>query len=479
MSYTPTSESLSAHQIPDWFHDAKFGIFIHWGLYSVPAWAPRADDIQQLMKEGGMEALMNNNPYAEWYMNSMAVPSHPTYEHHRSTYGENSSYYEFQSTFEEAAAKMNADEWGELFGKAGAKYVVMVTKHHDGYVLWPTKHQSPARDNYCSKRDFVGEVSEAVRTRGMKMGLYYSGVFDWSFKPGPITTFFNFLLNQAQTQQYVEYATAHWHELIERYQPSVLWNDIGYPHGYDTNELFAHYYNTVEDGVVNDRWTQTKIPTNPVGRLIMKLVLKRIMAKAKKGGFELTRRCHFDFKTPEYAVYPEIQEDKWESCRGVGHSFGINNIETQSDMLTGEELIWMLADTVSKNGNLLLNVGPAADGTIPEMQQKPLLELGAWLSRCGDAIYGTRPWQTAEGQLADGTPVRFTARGDKVYAIIKSVPADPRIALKDFRPDGRTTAQLCGGPALEAEMNGQDTVLVLPAEATEGQTIAIEFSPGE
>ena len=356
----------------------------------------------------------------------------------------------------------------------------MVTKHHDGYVLWSTKHSSPVRDNYCSNRDLIGEVTSAVRKRGMKMGHYYSGVFDWSFKPGPITTFYSFLANQGQSKEYVDYATAHWHELIERYEPSILWNDIGYPHGYDINELFAHYYNTVEDGVINDRWTQTKIPADPVGKLIMKLTLKRIMRKAKKGNFELTRKCHFDYKTPEYAVYPDIQDEKWESCRGIGHSFGNNTVESESDMLTGEELIWMLADSVSKNGNLLLNVGPAADGTIPEMQQKPLLELGSWLSVHGDAIYGTLPWKTAEGELADGTPIRFTARDGKIYAIVKSAPSDPEIVLKNFLPPGDSRAQLCGAAgALRTKTDGVDTTIEFPTGIGKGQTVAIEFFPAK
>ena len=478
MPYTPTRESLSAHRIPDWFHDAKFGIFIHWGLYSVPAWAPLEANIQDLIKQGGLGALMKANPYAEWYMNSMMIPEHPTHAHHRETYGADSSYFDFQKSFEEQAAKMDAGSWADLFRDAGARYVVMVTKHHDGYLLWPSKNPNPLRDGYQSKRDFVGEVTEAVRGRGMKMGHYYSGVFDWSFKPGPITDFMSFLTNQGQSGKYVEYATAHWMEIIERYGTSVLWNDIGYPHGYSVNELFAHYYNTIEDGVINDRWNQTKIPTGSVGRALMKFMLDRAMKKMKRGTFEIAPKSHFDFRTPEYAVYPDIREEKWESCRGIGHSFGLNALEPESAMLTGDELIWMLADSVSKNGNLLLNVGPAADGTIPEMQRKPLLELGTWMRVNGDAIYGTRPWDRAEGELADGTPVRFTAKGRKVFFIIKSVPAGDRIVMKNFRFKVGGVARFIGTPGRAAwTAEASDTALEVPSAVPRGSAAVIEYNP--
>ena len=429
MAYEPTPESLSTHQVPDWFHDAKFGIFIHWGLYSVPAWAPLGADIQELIRQGGMAALFRNNPYAEWYLNSMKLPEHPTRKHHANSYGSSFSYFDFQRIFEEAAAAMNPSNWAETFLGAGAKYVVMVTKHHDGYTLWPTQHPNPLREGYFSKRDFVGELTEAVRGRGMKMGHYYSGVLDWTFNEQPIRDFFTFLTNQRQSRQYVEYANAHWREIIDRYRPEVLWNDIGYPHGTNVNELFAHYYNTIPDGLVNDRWSQTKIPGNPVGRMLMKAALRSATRKMKKQGLELEPRCHHDFRTPEYKVYPDIRSEKWETCRGIGHSFGFNQLEGEDAMISGEQLIRSLVDTVSKNGNLLLNVGPMADGTIPEMQARPLAELGDWLKTNGEAIYGTRPWTQASAQTLEGHELRFTRAGDAVYATIMGTTAETRFSI--------------------------------------------------
>lgn len=476
MKYSPSRDSLTAHRIPDWFQDAKFGIFIHWGLYSVPAWAPVTDNIQDLIKKGGLGALMSNNPYAEWYMNSMMIKEHPTFAHHRETYG-GASYYDFIPTFERESEKTDPGAWADLFQKAGAKYVVMVTKHHDGYVLWPTKHSHPSGKRMNTNRDFVGEVTREVRKRDMKMGHYYSGVLDWSFKKGPIRDLYTFLENQGQSREYVDYSVNHWYEIMERYETSVLWNDIGFPHGYDLNQLFSDYYNRIGDGLINDRWNQTKVPSNPIGRFIMKQMVRRMEKKMKGEGIEIEPTTHFDIRTPEYKVYPDIREEKWETCRGIGHSFGINRNETEENMLTGTELIWSLADTVSKNGNLLLNVGPAADGTIPERQQKPLLELGTWLAQNGEAIYGTRPWERAEGKLADGTALRFTARDDRVFAVLEKMPVDHEFRLVDFGEDRFSRVRLLGHSGEGAlRRDGGDMEVKITGSLPAGKAAVLEFS---
>ena len=186
MRFEPTEESLRAHVIPDWYHDAKFGIFIHWGLYSVPAFAPPGrKDITEMQAERGLD-YMKVSPYAEWYLNSMKFKGYPTSEYHLKTYGQEYAYDNFQEIFERVSAKMNPADWAGLFSEAGARYVVMVTKHHDGYLLWPSEYPNPLKPDYFSKRDLVGEVTEAVRAEGLKMGFYYSGVFDWTFIDEPL-----------------------------------------------------------------------------------------------------------------------------------------------------------------------------------------------------------------------------------------------------------------------------------------------------
>src|SRR5438105_6394220 len=136
MKYESTLDSVKQHPVPEWFHDAKLGIFIHWGLYSVPGWAPEGADIDKQVAEKGWDAMFANNPYAEWYLNTLRVGDTQTRRHHAATYGENFSYDDFVPMFNQAVQKWNPDEWAELFQKVGARYVVLTTKHHDGFLLW-------------------------------------------------------------------------------------------------------------------------------------------------------------------------------------------------------------------------------------------------------------------------------------------------------------------------------------------------------
>ena len=171
MSYEPTLESLQRHTVPDWFHDAKLGIFIHWGLYSVPAWAPNAGELGEVIAEGGWDKWFAENPYAEWYMNSMRIAGSPSQRHHLETYGPDFGYRDFVPMFNEATQEWDPGAWAELFRQAGARYVVLTTKHHDGFLLWPSEHPNPFQENYYARRDLVGQLTAAVRKQGMEMGL--------------------------------------------------------------------------------------------------------------------------------------------------------------------------------------------------------------------------------------------------------------------------------------------------------------------
>src|SRR5262245_25550386 len=377
MAYQPTLESLATHPVPEWFHDAKFGIFVHWTVSSIPAYAPPnktgIGDVD-LRNAEQVAWMFKNTPYAEWYWNSINIDGSPAQLHHRQTYGADYAYDRFVPQFMELARGCDLEAWADLFARAGARYVVFVTKHHDGVMLWPSRHPNPFRASWQAERDFVGELSRAVRARGMHMGLYYSGGIDWTFHRLPIDSLTSFLGSIPQADDYARYADAHWRELIERYEPSVLWNDIGYPEKAEPARLFADYYNRMPDGVVNNRF----------------------MLGAGFGG------QHHDFVTPEYAVLDRILSRKWESTRGIGGSFGFNRAEPEDCLLTAEEIVHMIADVTSKNGNLLLNVGPTANGMVPWPQASRLLAVGDWLRRNGDAIYGTRPWQRAETRTGDG-----------------------------------------------------------------------------
>jgi alpha-L-fucosidase len=456
MSSKEALAALKARPLAKWYDDAKLGIYIHWGLFSVPGWAPWGDDFQTLIKKKGYRYQLAHNPYAEWYLNTMKIKGSPTRRHHVETYGEDFSYYDFVPEFTKAAANVNAKDWADLFARAGARYSVMVTKHHDGYTLWPTTHRNTRREGLHSERDFVGEVTDAVRARGMKMGLYYSGGLDWSFKETAIDGPYTFLTNTPQEKEYVDYSTDQIRELIERYEPSILWNDIRYPKNCDLVELFSHYYDAVPDGVINDRWNQTTYPENPLMRVLIDTI-GWFHARLSSDQVD-PPGVHHDYVTPEYVVIDNIREDKWESCRGLGTSFGYNRNEPDDNLLTTEELIHSFADIVSKNGNLLINVGPKADGTIPEAQRERLLDLGQWLSVNGEAIYETRPWKAA----SDGEHVRYTSKGDAVYAICFKWP-EGELALDLPEPGEDFEVTMLGREgALQWKRAGGRTIIESP-----------------
>ena len=474
MRYEPTWASVCQHPVPEWFHDAKLGIFIHWGLYSVPGWAVTGHDPKQQLRDQGWAARFANNSYAEWYLNSLRISGSPTQKYHAETYGPDLHYDDFVPIFDAEAAKWNPDEWATLFQQGGARYVVLTTKHHDGFLLWPSANPNPHKESYVAQRDIVGDLTRAVRGRGSRMGLYYSGGLDWSFEPKPIEDIVDLFSTVPQGADYMGYAVAHWRELIERYQPAVLWNDIGFPARADLAALFADYYNRLPDGVVNDRFLQLYtgpglglvnwvLGLAPV-RALMSEYARRAFLSDKPAAVPSGKCC--DYTTPEYVSYSTIVEKKWETTRGIGHSFGYNRAETVEDYLPAEELIRSFVDIVSKNGNLLLNVGPTADGAIPELQRERLLALGKWLDVNGEAIFGTRPWVTASGVCkaeGDPVPVRFTVKGDALYATLMGTPTGRRVGLANLRVEEGTTVRLLGHPGpLAWEREGGVLSVTLP-----------------
>ncbi len=380
--FDPTWESLREHRLPDWYDDAKFGIFIHWGLYSVPAWAPPVGELGKVQEE----EWFFNNPYAEWYLNSMRIEGSPTWRHHVETYGENFKYEYFADMWK--AESWDPDRWAELFERAGARYVVITTKHHDGFCLWPSSHTDYNAFEMGPKRDVVGELSRSVRKRGLRFGVYYSGALDWTFTEEPIRRTVDLKFMRPVTYEYADYAFKQFSELIDEYSPDILWNDIGWPEKgrEDLKHLFARFYNLKPEGVVNDRW---EVP-------------------------------HHDFTTAEY--HHSYKEDRtpsnWEFCRGMGFSFGYNRNEDERHTVSHEDLVRTLADVVSKNGNLLLNVGPMANGEIPRIQVERLERLGKWLKKNGEAIYSTRPCEEFGALSPEGLEIRYTCKGEELYAIV-------------------------------------------------------------
>lgn len=456
MTYQPTLESVSSHPVPDWFQDAKLGIFIHWGLYSVPAYAPNSGELSEYIASGEWEQWFTNNPYAEWYMNTYRIDGSPTQQHHQATYGTDFAYKDFVPMFNEAIQAWQPDEWAALFKQVNARYVVLTTKHHDGFLMWPSETPNPHITDYHASRNLVGELGEAVNNVGMRMAYYYSGGVDWTFNPQVVQHITDLQKAVPQMQEYVDYANAHWRELTDRYGTNILWNDIAYPQAADLNALFAEYYNKRPDGVVNNRFTQ-EFKMDDVG---------------------IVSNAHYDFETPEYTSFKEIREKKWESCRGIGASFGYNQLEGPEQYQSVESLVRSLVDIVSKNGNLLLNIGPMADGTIPDMQRERLLGLGQWLDTNGDAIFDTQPWQRAESQTDSDIAVRFTQKHDTLYATLLDTPAQPTVTIHDIEAVEGSTVHLLGHEQpLAWHQDDSGLVIQLPTTDLAGPAHALAISP--
>ena len=396
--YEPTWDSLETHAVPAWYHDAKLGIFIHWGVYSVPAYADPESD----------------HAYAEWYPYYMYQPGSATQRYHHSTYGDDVEYVDFIDDWQ--ATQWDPDRWASFFADVGARYVVMTAEHHDGFPLWPTHYTRYNAGEMGPERDIVGEVSRAVRDHGLRFAGSYHANLNY-YQPGFEGPFGHPAYHGSTAfddtdprPEYVDFMNAKHRELIRRYQPDLLWFDTPQADAEQlrAKELIAEYYTVAEtwgkEVLVNDRASTDH--DSLAG-----------LEQGDVGGFR------GDFATPEYAAFDEIQPFKWEACRGIGNSFGYNAQEGPEHHLTGEALVHRLVDIVSKNGNLLINVGPTADGTIPDLQRQPLVGLGSWLQTNGNAIFGTRPWTHAEDSVSE-VEVRYTWNDGTLYATALAWPGD-------------------------------------------------------
>ena len=443
---TPRAQlkELRRHRVPAWFQDAKLGIFVHWTPASVPGFAPVDSDVGDMLRSGRDDA-MAWSPYTEWYENSLRFPDSPVSRHHRETYGDR-PYRDFAGDWESALDQWDPDAWARRFAASGARYVVLVTKHHDGYCLWPTDVANPHRPGWHCRRDVVGELAEAVRGVGMRFGIYYSGGLDWTFDARPMGSLAD-MLAAIPRADYPAYAEAQMRELISRYRPSVLWNDIAWPaSAKHLWPLFDHYYDAVPDGVVNDRW----MPWNPliaaarlgpVGRAV-DAGSRRSATKNK--GLIPPKPPFFDFRTPEYTVFPDVQRSPWECVRGMDHSFGYNAASRPEDFVTRADLLWSLVDISAKGGNLLLNVGPrGVDAQIPEEQTRRLEWLAEWMGAYESALRATRPWVRPGVETGEGARVRYTARDETVFAMVDG--ASGTTTLGDIEPTRTTTVQSLDG----------------------------------
>ena len=387
--YHSSWESIDRRPIPAWFQDAKFGIFIHWGVYSVPAW--------RKVTEGKYAS------YAEWYYARVMFDDQGGgQEFHTKNFGKDFEYRDFAPIFR--AELFDPDQWADLFARSGARYVVLTSKHHDGFCLWPTK--SPYKKGWNSmdvgpKRDLVGDLTKAVRAKELRMGLYYS-IIEWESNWTHRTETGYFIPKRLVDKygipedKYIdEHMIPQLKELVMTYEPAVIFGDAGEwdrtAEEWKTLDFLAWLYNSApnkDEVVVNDRF-----------------------------GKEMPGR-HGDYFSSEYEDAEGVGAfHPWEESRGIGGSYGFNRDENIDDYNTSEDLVHELIDIVSRGGNLLLNVGPTADGRIPVIMQQRLVDIGDWLNVNGDAIYGSRPWDKAEFNRQKEGSVYFTQKGDDVFVI--------------------------------------------------------------
>lgn len=446
-NFQPDWSSLDTRPTPEWWQDAKFGIFIHWGVYSVPAFTAKGN-------------------YAEWYQHALENNAHNgmVRDFHRINYGDR-SYYDLVNDFH--AELFNPDEWAQLFEKAGARYVVLTSKHHDGFCLWPSTQADKTwgfpwnAGTAGPRRDLVGDLFTALRKTQVKPGLYYS-LYEW----------FNPLWRFDHRRYANDHALPQLYDLVNRYQPWVVWADGDWddtPETWQSPQFLSWLFNESavrQQVVVNDRWGSG------------------------------VRFHHGGVYTPEYQPDLDFENHPWEESRGMGYSYGYNRAEDASDYASTQALVLHLVDKVSRGGNFLLDIGPDAHGKIPPIMQDRLLELGKWLEINGEAIYGTRRWRTtcqwsagkrddgkadAAGQKPAIDPVlrqtvnpepgqavkeiffTYNPQTNSLYAILPKFPSDNRITLENIQLPGTAVVSfLATKQRLRAEVVGRNTVIYLP-----------------
>jgi alpha-L-fucosidase len=437
-NYQPNWQSLDQRPTPTWFTDAKFGIFIHWGVYAVPGWSTKGN-------------------YAEWYQQGLQTNDTARQKFHKAKFG-NRTYYDLANDFK--AELFNPDEWAKLFEQSGAKYIVLTSKHHDGFTLWPSKEADKSWGfkwnavDVGPRRDLLGDLFKAVRKTPVRAGMYYS-LYEW-FNP--------LWLKDKNT-----FVTAHtWpqmKELINNYQPDVFWTDGDWDVTAETwksQEFLTWLYNEspVKDKiVVNDRWGSG------------------------------IRFKHAGIYTPEYQPGLDFEDHYWEESRGMGFSYGYNREEDAWDYNSTQSLVLQLIDKVSRGGNFLLDIGPDEHGKIPPIMQERLLQIGEWLKINGEAVYNTSRWKESSQWSAGNREYKdrsgdmllkitvdpdpgyavkevfytYNVNTNSLFAILPKYPDDKRLVLKNISPAAGTGIHfLSTKEKLNWQQQGNDVVIDLP-----------------
>jgi alpha-L-fucosidase len=419
--YEPNWNSLKKWQTPQWLRDAKFGIYTHWGIYSVPA----------------------QGPNGTWYANQVYTkPDSPQRKYHEATYGplEKFGYKEFIPMF--TGEKFNADEWADLFEKSGARFAGPVAEHHDGFPMWDTRYSDWNAAKMGPKRDVVGELAVSIKKHGMKFVTAFHHAENWFYFPtwdkrydcgdprysslyGPIHE-----VGALPSKAFLDQWKGKIIEVIDKYAPDFVWFDFGFELVTDSykQEMLAYYYNwAIKNG--KEVVVSYKGHDLPPGAGLLDLELGQ---------------------EAELTYYEWITDTSIDDGQGWGYVKGLG-------FKTADNLIDNLIDRVSKNGYLLLNVGPKPDGSIPDQAKERLLAMGDWLRINGEAIYGTTSWVTpGEGptklqkggefnekndMVYTGQDIRFTVKENNLYAIALDWPGE-KLLVKSLASRGATWAGL-------------------------------------
>ncbi len=495
--YKPTFESLDSHPTPQWFRDAKFGIFIHWGVYSVPAfhewyvefmsprstWGKRPMGPPYTAAQGDLPDSVFNEETSGYRGEAN--------RYQREHYGVDFEYDNFIPMFK--AEHFDPAAWADLFVNAGARYVVLTAKHGEEFALWPSRYTRRNAQEMGPHRDLAGDLLKAVRSRGLKMGFYHNTTYSFWDKRYP-------------DKDWVEYMNNSIKELVDLYQPDILWGDVVVSPYLDENgkplcadywnskEVIAYFYNhskNPDEVVTNDRWG---VDTTKAGINSDKSFSKSLWSQYGKEWHVENGALLGDFQTPERRNITKIYDIPWETCDALDPtSWGYNQRTPDDKYMTANELVDYLSDIVSKGGNLLINIGPKADGTIPEVMQERLKGIGQWLSVNGEAIYGTRPWSVyGEGptnvelgswEKADGEymfkagDVRYTRKGNILYAIMLEWPGS-EITLQSLRGEKIKKASMLGSTGdLKLRETEEGLVVTLPSKPASpfANTLRLEY----
>jgi alpha-L-fucosidase len=413
-TYKSDWASLKTHPVPQWLREGKFGVYTHWGVYSVPAMGPNAT----------------------WYANKVYWEADSgERKHFEKTYGplEKFGYKDFIPKF--TGEKFDADQWAELFLKSGARFAGPVAEHHDGFAMWDTRYSPWNAARMGPRRDVVGDLARAIKRRNMKFVAAFHHAENWLYYPTfdkrydcgdpRYSGLYGFIHEKEAlpSKAFLDQWKGKVVEVIDKYDPDMVWFDNGLEMITDSykQDLLAYYYNKAEE-----RKKQVVV------------IYKRNTLPPGAGLLDLERG-----QEAELTYHEWITDSTVDVGRGWGYVKGLG-------FKTIDNLVTNLVDRVSKNGYLLLNVGPKPDGSIPEEARQLLLGMGKWLAVNGEAIYGTTPWVIAgegpthiERGAGDfnerndlrytGEDIRFTVKGNCLYAIALAWPGD-KLLIKSLAP---------------------------------------------